>query len=41
MADAEPGDGHVVGGLVAGQDPEGDVLVAVAFHLSGERTPMQ
>jgi hypothetical protein len=32
---AEAGDGHVVGGLVAGQDPEGDVLGAAAFDLPG------
>jgi hypothetical protein len=31
----EARDGHVVGGLVAGQDPEGDVLDAAAFELAG------
>jgi hypothetical protein len=35
VADAEAGDGHMVGGLVGGQDPEGDVLSAAAFDLAG------
>jgi hypothetical protein len=33
VAGAEPGDGHVVGGLVAGQHPEGEVLAVAAFDL--------
>jgi hypothetical protein len=36
---AEPRDGHVVGELVAGQDPEGEVLVAVPLDLSGGAHP--
>ncbi len=39
MPHAEPGDGHVVGELVAGQHPEGDVLVAAAFDLPGGAHP--
>jgi hypothetical protein len=35
VAGAEAGDGHVVGHLVGGQDPEGDVLLAAAFDLPG------
>jgi hypothetical protein len=35
VAGAEAGDGHVVGGLVGGKDPEGDVLGAAAFDLPG------
>jgi hypothetical protein len=34
VPDAEPGNGHVVGRLVAGKDPEGEVLTAAAFDLS-------
>jgi hypothetical protein len=35
VADPEPGDGHVVGGLVGGQDAEGNVLLAAALDLPG------
>jgi hypothetical protein len=35
VADPEPRDGHVVGRLVGGQDPEGEVLLAAAFELPG------
>jgi hypothetical protein len=35
VAGAEAGDGHVVGGLVGGQHPKGDVFLAAAFELSG------
>jgi hypothetical protein len=35
VAGAEAGDGHVVGELVGGQDPEGEVLAAAAFELPG------
>jgi hypothetical protein len=35
VADPEAGDGDVVGGLVAGQDAEGDVLDAAALDLPG------
>jgi hypothetical protein len=35
VADPEPGDGHVIGIGVAGQDAEGDVFVAAAFDLAG------
>jgi hypothetical protein len=34
-----PRDGHVVGELVGGQDPEGDVLVAAPFDLPGGPHP--
>jgi hypothetical protein len=34
VADPEPGDGHMIGRGVAGQDPEGDVFVAAAFDLA-------
>jgi hypothetical protein len=39
VADPEPRDGHVVGCLVAGQDPEGDVLMAAALDLAGGAHP--
>jgi hypothetical protein len=39
VADAEPRDGHVVGQLVAGQDAEGEVLVAAPLDLSGRAHP--
>jgi hypothetical protein len=39
VADPEPGDGHVVGRLVGGQDPEGDVLVQAALDLPGGAHP--
>jgi hypothetical protein len=39
VAGAEPGDGDVVGGLVGGQDAEGDVLLAAAFDLAGGAHP--
>ena len=39
VADPEPGDGHVIGRAVAGQDAEGDVLVAAAFDLAGRADP--
>jgi hypothetical protein len=39
VAGAEPGDGDVVGGLVGGQDPEGDVLLAAPFELAGGAHP--
>jgi hypothetical protein len=39
VAGAEAGDGHVVGGLVAGQHPEGEVLGAVALDLAGGAHP--
>jgi hypothetical protein len=39
VAGAEARDGYVVGGLVAGQDPEGEVLVAVTFKLPGGAHP--
>jgi hypothetical protein len=39
VADPEPGDGHVIGGAVAGKDAEGDVLVAAAFDLAGGADP--
>jgi hypothetical protein len=35
VPDAEPRDGHVVGDLVAGQDPEGEVLDAAPLDLAG------
>jgi hypothetical protein len=35
VASAEPRDGHVVGGLIAGKHPEGDVLLAAARKLPG------
>ncbi len=35
MADAEAGDGHVVGSLVGGQHTEGDVFLAAPFQLPG------
>jgi hypothetical protein len=35
VADAEARDGHVVGGLVGGKNPEGDVLVQAALDLPG------
>jgi hypothetical protein len=35
VADAEPGDGHVVGRLVGGQHAKGDVLLAAALDLPG------
>jgi hypothetical protein len=39
VADAEQGDGHVVGRLVAGQDAEGDVLSAAPLDLAGGAHP--
>jgi hypothetical protein len=39
VADPEPRDGHVVGCLVAGQNPEGDVLMAAALDLAGGAHP--
>jgi hypothetical protein len=36
---AEPGDGHVVGGLVAGQHPEGEILDAAPLELPGGAHP--
>jgi hypothetical protein len=35
VADAEAGDGDVVGGLVAGKDPEGDVLKCSGVRAGG------
>ena len=35
VADPEAGDGGVVGGLVGGDHPEGDVLAAAALDLAG------
>jgi hypothetical protein len=39
VADPEPGDGHVIGGAVAGQDPKGDVFLAAAFDLARGADP--
>jgi hypothetical protein len=36
---AEAGDGHVVGGLVAGKDSEGEVLGAAPLELPGGAYP--
>jgi hypothetical protein len=41
VADAEPRDGHVVGVLVGGQHPKGNVLVAAPLDLSGGAHPRQ
>jgi hypothetical protein len=41
VADPELRDGHVVGELVAGKDPEGDVLVQARSSCREERTPRQ
>jgi hypothetical protein len=38
-ADPEPSDGHMIRRAVAGQDPEGDVLVAAALDLVGGADP--
>ena len=35
VADPEPGDGHMIGCAVAGQDPKGDVFGAAALDLAG------
>jgi len=39
VADTESRDGHVVGELVAGQDPECEVLAAAPFDLAGGAHP--
>jgi hypothetical protein len=39
VADPEPGDGHMIGGAVGGQDPKGDVFLAAAFDLAGGADP--
>jgi hypothetical protein len=39
MSDPEPGDGHMIGGAVAAQHAEGDVLVAAPFDLAGGADP--
>jgi hypothetical protein len=39
VADAEAGNGHVIRSLVAGKDPEGDVLVQAPFDLAGGTHP--
>jgi hypothetical protein len=39
VADAEARDGHVVGGLVAGQHPEGELLDAAPLDLPGGPKP--
>ena len=39
MADSEPGDGHVIGGAVAGRDPEGDVFVTAPLDLARGADP--
>jgi hypothetical protein len=39
VAGTKAGDGHVVGGLVGGQHPEGDVLGQAAFDLAGGLNP--
>jgi len=39
MADPEPRDRDVVGGLVGGQHPEGDVLLAAPLDLAGGAHP--
>jgi hypothetical protein len=41
MPSTEPGDGHLVGGLVAGKHAKGDVLGAAAFELPGGAHPRQ
>jgi hypothetical protein len=41
VADAEAGEGHVVRGLVGGQDAEGEVLGAAPFELPGGAHPRQ
>jgi hypothetical protein len=39
VADAEARDGRVVGGLVGGKDPKGDVFLAAPFELAGGAHP--
>jgi hypothetical protein len=39
VADPEPSDGHMIGGRVGGQDPEGDVFLAAALDLTGGTDP--
>ena len=39
VADPEPGDGHMIRGAVAGQDPEGDVLVTASLDLTRGADP--
>jgi hypothetical protein len=40
VADSEARDGHVIGGAVAGQDPESDVLGAAPLDLAGGTDPV-
>jgi hypothetical protein len=39
VPDAEPGDGHMVGDLVPGQDPEGNILDAAPLDLPRRAHP--
>jgi hypothetical protein len=41
VADPEARDGHMIGRGVAGQDPEGEIIVAAPLDLSGGADPVQ